>query len=87
LKHAGLLRALNRAVEWLQQNEPRQRAELLRDLTPEQRPGGLLPELTGPQPYSRDRFQRTAEWMLARGFLPEAARYEEIVSNPFLIRL
>jgi NitT/TauT family transport system substrate-binding protein len=78
---ARLLRALNRAVEWLQQNEPRQRAELLRDLPPEQRSGGLLPELIGPQPYSRDRFQRTAEWMLKRGFLPEAARYEKIVSS------
>jgi NitT/TauT family transport system substrate-binding protein len=78
---ARLLRALNRAVEWLQRNEPRQREELLRDLPPEQRAGGLLPELVGPQPYSRDRFERTAEWMLARGFLPETARYEEIVSS------
>jgi ABC-type nitrate/sulfonate/bicarbonate transport system substrate-binding protein len=76
---ARLLRALNRAVAWLEDNEPRQRDELLRDLPPEQRPGGLLPRLVGTQPYSRDQFQQTAEWMYERGFLPEPARYEQIV--------
>jgi NitT/TauT family transport system substrate-binding protein len=76
---ARLLRALDRAVHWLRQNEPRQRAELLRDLEPEQRATGLLPELVGTQPYSREQFQHTADWMLQRGFLPEPALYEQTV--------
>src|SRR5438046_5692506 len=42
-----LRRALNRAVTWLAENEGRSREQLLRDLTPEQRKNGLLPELTG----------------------------------------
>src|ERR1700748_1777776 len=42
-----LRRALNRAIEWLAENEERSRAELLRDLKPELRKDGLLPELTG----------------------------------------
>src|SRR5262249_4238027 len=37
-----LMRALNRAVEWLRANEERSRTELLRDLTPEQRKTGML---------------------------------------------
>ena len=37
---AKLLRALNRAVEWLRENEARSREELLRDLKPEQRRPG-----------------------------------------------
>ncbi|MBV8239904.1 MAG: ABC transporter substrate-binding protein, partial [Hyphomicrobiales bacterium] len=45
-----LRRALNRAIEWLRQNEDRSRAELLRDLKPELRKDGLLPELTGVKP-------------------------------------
>src|SRR6516164_8502555 len=36
-----LRRALNRAIEWLRQNEDRSRAELLRDLKPELRKDGL----------------------------------------------
>src|SRR5436305_3768674 len=46
-----LTRALNRAVQWLRENEDRSRAELLRDLKPEQRKTGMLPELTGVQSY------------------------------------
>jgi NitT/TauT family transport system substrate-binding protein len=57
---AKLLRALNRAVEWLRVNETRQRSELLRDLKPELREGGLLPELIGAEAYSPDRFEQTA---------------------------
>src|SRR5438477_710578 len=38
---AKLRRALNRAVEWLRENEGRSREELLRDLTPEQRKTGM----------------------------------------------
>jgi ABC-type nitrate/sulfonate/bicarbonate transport system substrate-binding protein len=74
-----LLRALNRAVEWLRANEPRQREELLRDLRPDQRAEGLLPELVGAQTYTRERFQRTADWMIERGFLQHSVQYEEIV--------
>src|SRR5215469_6172726 len=39
-----LTRALNRAVEWLRADEARSRQELLRDLKPEQRATGMLPE-------------------------------------------
>jgi NitT/TauT family transport system substrate-binding protein len=76
-----LMRALNRAVEWLRQDEARQRQELLRDLAPEQRSSGLLPELLGAQAYPANRFQRTAEWMAERGFLPGDVRYEDIVRS------
>src|SRR3546814_18076660 len=37
-------RALNRAVAWLSESEERSRADLLRDLAPELRETGLLPE-------------------------------------------
>jgi ABC-type nitrate/sulfonate/bicarbonate transport system substrate-binding protein len=76
---AALLRALNRAVEWLRQNEPRQRDELLRDLKPELRDDGLLPELVGAQTYTADRFKQTADWMAERGFLPAGVQYEDVV--------
>src|SRR5437588_3010804 len=49
---AKLRRALNRAVAWLAENEARSRDELLRDLTPEQRKDGLLPELRGVTGYA-----------------------------------
>ncbi len=76
---AALLRGLNRAVEWLRENEPREREELLRDLKPELRQKGLLPELVGPQAYGRERFSRTSAWMAERGFLPEGVKYEDVV--------
>jgi ABC-type nitrate/sulfonate/bicarbonate transport system substrate-binding protein len=76
-----LLRALNRAVEWLRDNESRQREELLRDLTPDQRQSGLLPELLGAQTYSRERFHQTAEWMVERGFLAPGVSYEQVVKS------
>ncbi|HLQ34088.1 MAG TPA: hypothetical protein VK457_15495 [Chloroflexota bacterium] len=74
-----ILRALNRAVAWLQENEDRSRQELLRDLKPELRRGGLLPELVGAQSYDAATFEHTAEWMVERGFLPEVPEYEEVV--------
>src|SRR5437763_2179273 len=74
-----ILRALNRAVEWLRENEPRQRDELLRDLPTEQRQTGLLPELIGASPYDRERFEQTADWMARRGFLQPGVSYEELV--------
>jgi ABC-type nitrate/sulfonate/bicarbonate transport system substrate-binding protein len=78
---AGLRRALNRAVAWLAENEERSRAELLRDLTPEQRAGGLLPELVGVKTYAAAEFQEKVDWMLDRGFLDHAPDYAEVVRS------
>src|SRR5258705_913339 len=49
-------RALNRATAWLRENEDRSRQELLRDLKPELRSEGLLPELTGVKSYAAAEF-------------------------------
>ena len=74
-------RALNRAIEWLSANESRSRAELLRDLNPDQRQGGLLPELTGVQSYEPAQFNEKVDWMVKRGFLAQAPAYEDIVRS------
>jgi ABC-type nitrate/sulfonate/bicarbonate transport system substrate-binding protein len=76
-----LRRALNRAVEWLAENEERSRAELLRDLKPELRKDGLLPELTGVKGYQQAEFQEKVDWMLDRGFLAAAPKYEDTVRS------
>ena len=76
-----LRRALNRAIEWLRENEERSREELLRDLKPELRKTGLLPELTGVQSYQPAEFKEKVDWMLKRGFLDEAPAYEDIVRS------
>jgi len=76
---AKLRRALNRAIDWLRQNEARSRAELLRDLAPEQREGALLPELVGIKTYARKEFQEKVDWMVERGFLSEPPRYADVV--------
>jgi ABC-type nitrate/sulfonate/bicarbonate transport system substrate-binding protein len=76
-----LRRALNRAIEWLAENEERSRAELLRDLKPELRKDGLLPELTGVKSYQSAEFKEKVDWMLTRGFLDEAPAYEDIVRS------
>ena len=75
-----LMRALNRAVEWLRQNEDRSRDELLRDLTPEQRKTGMLPELLGVHAYQPTEFQEKVDWMMDRGFLKEAPAYKDVVA-------
>jgi ABC-type nitrate/sulfonate/bicarbonate transport system substrate-binding protein len=72
-------RALNRAVTWLKENEARSRDELLRDLKPEQRQGGLMPELIGVQSYQPAEFQEKVDWMADRGFLDRKPGYAEIV--------
>lgn len=72
-------RALNRAIAWLRENEDRSRAELLRDLTPELRKGGMLPELTGAQDYTPAEFQQKVDWMMERGFLTSAPGYDQVV--------
>jgi NitT/TauT family transport system substrate-binding protein len=76
-----LRRALNRAIEWLAENEERSRAELLRDLKPEQRESGLLPELTGVKSYQPAEFKEKVDWMLERGFLAEPPAYDDIVRS------
>ena len=74
-----IMRALNRAVDYLRADEARSREELLRDLTPEQRKTGLLPELLGAQPYKPTEFQEKVDWMMERGLLKEKPAYEDIV--------
>jgi NitT/TauT family transport system substrate-binding protein len=74
-----LRRALNRAIEWLAENEERSRAELLRDVAPELRKNGLLPELTGVQTYQPTEFKQKVDWMVERGFLDATPAYEDIV--------
>ena len=76
---AKLTRALNNAVDWLRDNEGRQREELLRDLKPEQRATGLLPELLGVQKYKPAEFDEKVDWMVERGFLDKKLAYEDIV--------
>ena len=78
---AKLRRALNRAVAWLKENEDRSRQELLRDLKPEQRATGLLPELVGVQNYQPAEFQEKVDWMLDRGFLEKAPAYKDVVRS------
>ena len=72
-------RALNRAVEYLRANEDRSREELLRDLKPEQRKTGLMPELLGVQDYKIGEFQEKVDWMADRGFLDNKPSYDDIV--------
>jgi ABC-type nitrate/sulfonate/bicarbonate transport system substrate-binding protein len=78
---AKLRRALNRAIEWLNENEDRSRQEVLRDLAPEQRGGGLMPELVGVKTYRPDEFQEKVDWMIDRGFLKEPPKYGEVVRS------
>jgi NitT/TauT family transport system substrate-binding protein len=76
-----ITRALNRAVDWLKESSERTRDQLLRDLRPDQRDAGLLPDLLGVQAYARNEFDEKVEWMQKRGFLERKLAYEEIVSG------
>jgi ABC-type nitrate/sulfonate/bicarbonate transport system substrate-binding protein len=78
---AKLRRALNRAIDWLRQNESRSRDEVLRDLAPEQRSGGMMPELVGVKTYQPSEFKEKVDWMMKRGFLEEAPDYAEVVRS------
>ena len=78
---AKLRRALNRAIAWLNENEERSRQEVLRDLKPEQRQHGLMPELIGVKTYRAEEFQEKVDWMMDRGFLNEAPDYGEVVRS------
>jgi len=76
---AKLRRGLNRAIAWLNENEARSRDEILRDLAPGQRAGGMMPELVGVKTYRADEFKEKVDWMLERGFLEKAPDYAEVV--------
>jgi NitT/TauT family transport system substrate-binding protein len=76
-----LRRALNRAIAWLRENEDRSREQVLRDLAPEQREHGLMPELVGVKSYRAEEFQEKVDWMLDRGFLDEAPDYADVVRS------
>jgi ABC-type nitrate/sulfonate/bicarbonate transport system substrate-binding protein len=78
---AKLRRALNRAIEWLRENEDRSRKEVLRDLAPEQREQGLMPELVGVKTYRQQEFQEKVDWMIDRGFLKDAPHYGDVVRS------
>jgi ABC-type nitrate/sulfonate/bicarbonate transport system substrate-binding protein len=78
---AKLRRALNRAIDWLRENEDRSRQELLRDLEPAQRAAGLMPELVGVKTYQADELNERVEWMMKRGFLRKAPVYTEVVRS------
>ena len=76
-----LRRALNRAIAWLSENDERSRDQLLRDLPPEQRKRGLMPELVGVEAYRPEEFKEKVDWMLHRGFLSEAPEYSAVVRS------
>ena len=78
---AKLRRALNRAIAWLRENEDRSRDEVLRDLAPDQRAGGMMPELIGVKSYRPDEFKEKVDWMMERGFLDKAPDYAEVVRS------
>jgi len=78
---AKLRRALNRAIAWLRENEDRSRDQVLRDLTPDQRAGGMMPELIGVKTYRSDEFKEKVDWMMERGFLDKAPDYAEVVRS------
>jgi ABC-type nitrate/sulfonate/bicarbonate transport system substrate-binding protein len=76
---AKLRRALNRAIAWLRENEDRSRDQVLRDLPPDQRARGMMPELVGVKTYRPDEFKEKVDWMMERGFLDKAPDYAEVV--------
>jgi ABC-type nitrate/sulfonate/bicarbonate transport system substrate-binding protein len=78
---AKLRRALNRAIAWLRENADRSRDEVLRDLTPDQRAGGMMPELIGVKAYRPDEFKEKVDWMMERGFLDQAPNYAAVVRS------
>jgi ABC-type nitrate/sulfonate/bicarbonate transport system substrate-binding protein len=78
---AKLRRALNRAIAWLRENEDRSRDQVLRDLAPDQRAAGMMPELIGVKTYRPDEFKEKVDWMMERGFLDKAPDYAKVVRN------
>jgi ABC-type nitrate/sulfonate/bicarbonate transport system substrate-binding protein len=78
---AKLRRALNRAIAWLSENDERSREQVLRDLPPDQRKNGLMPELVGVEAYQPEEFKEKVDWMMDRGFLAEAPEYSDVVRS------
>jgi ABC-type nitrate/sulfonate/bicarbonate transport system substrate-binding protein len=78
---AKLRRALNRAIAWLRDDEARSRDQVLRDLAPDQRAGGMMPELVGVETYQADEFKEKVDWMMRRGFLTDAPDYAAVVRS------
>jgi NitT/TauT family transport system substrate-binding protein len=76
-----LRRALNRAIAWLRENDERSREQVLRDLPPEQRKDGLMPELIGVEAYRPEEFKEKVDWMIDRGFLNAVPEYGEVVRS------
>jgi NitT/TauT family transport system substrate-binding protein len=76
-----LRRALNRAIAWLRENDERSREQVLRDLPPEQRKNGLMPELVGVEDYRPEEFKEKVDWMIDRGFLKDAPAYADVVRS------
>jgi NitT/TauT family transport system substrate-binding protein len=76
-----LRRALNRAIAWLSESDERSRDQVLRDLPPEQRKDGLMPELIGVESYRPEEFKEKVDWMIDRGFLNMAPDYNEVVRS------
>jgi ABC-type nitrate/sulfonate/bicarbonate transport system substrate-binding protein len=76
-----LRRALNRAIAWLSESDQRSRDQVLRDLPPELRKGGLMPELVGVESYRAEEFREKVDWMLDRGFLTAAPAYDAVVRS------
>ena len=74
-----ITRALNKAVAWLRSDEQRARNELLRDIKPDQRSTGTMPELLGVNAYDSVEFQEKVDWMAERGFLDQKPEYADIV--------
>jgi NitT/TauT family transport system substrate-binding protein len=76
-----LRRALNRAIAWLRENDERSREQVLRDLPPDQRKNGLMPELIGVEDYRPEEFKEKVDWMINRGFLNVAPDYGQVVRS------
>ena len=53
----------------------------MRDLEPQLRKEGLLPELTGVKSYRPEEFKEKVDWMLTRGFLDDAPAYDQVVRS------
>ena len=53
----------------------------MRDLAPEQRADGLMPELIGVKAYRPEEFKEKVDWMLDRGFLKDAPAYADVVRS------
>jgi hypothetical protein len=53
----------------------------LRDLAPEARGAGMMPELVGVKTYQPSEFNEKVDWMMERGFLDEAPDYAAVVRS------